>query len=303
MQRKQDDAQGIFFQQQLTLIEQSLFQKKYPEKFGRKLVPLDNQGGPGVAFRKWRMLDRIGTAKAINNYADNLPMVSLSGQEFSARVKDYGIGFRWTIREIDEARFAGQPLDTMLANAARDGYEDTFDDLVFNGDVDNGVQGLMDPPTIPIYTPGTSSGSGDDTWPNKTGEEMIADVRSLVSGIKTLTKQTQAANLVWMSPERLDLLRTTNINSTDKTILAYLQGAFPGVIFDECSRLSTMGVGGVQRMLAMQQDKDVLYFWEPQPYTTYPAQWENLAVKVPAKGAVGGCIVRRPLAIAFMDGI
>jgi hypothetical protein len=302
-QKKKDEAQGVFFAEQLTLIEATVAKKEYPAKHGRKLVPADNTGGPGVAARKWRQLDRLGMAKAISEYGDDLPMVSLSGQEFMAKVKDFGIAVTWTQREADEAQFAGVPLNADLAEAARDGYEDTVDELIWLGDIANGVQGLMEHPNIPIHTPGTSAGAGDDTWPNKTAIEMVADVVALLTGVETATKQIHQANLVWMSPERFNLLATTPMPNTSMTVLAYLRGAYPGVVFDKCYRLSTSGAGGTQRMLALHQDKSVFYFWEPQSFTMYPAQQRNFKFIVPCKGAVGGVIVKRPLAIAFMDGI
>jgi hypothetical protein len=304
-QEKNDAAQGVFFREQLTLLEAAALEKKYPAKKGRMLVPVDNTGGPGVVFRKWRMFDRIGVAKAISEAGDDLPLVSLSGQEFQAKAKSYGIAVPFTEDEIEQAKFAGEALDGMKMNAARDGYEDTVDDLIFSGDSSQGVQGLLDHPNVPIYTPGTSAGAGDDTWPNKTSAEIVADVDSVLTGMRTLTKDTQIANFVGLSIERLALLARMPMGSgdTNYTVMKHLKETFPGVIFDSINRLSTAGVGGVQRMIAMQQDKDVLYFWEPQSFTFYPEQRQLFKRVIPAKGRVGGVIVRRPMAIAFMDGV
>lgn len=303
IQHRNDDAQGVWFREQLTVLESDVMKKEYGNKTGRLLLPVDNTGGPGVAFKKYRLMDRLGVAKAINEAGDDLPLVSLTGQEFTNKAQDYGIGAAWSQRELDEAQFAKTSLEADLLEAARDGYEDKVDELIWTGDSARGVQGLMDHPNIPIYTPGTSAGAGDDTWPNKTAEEMIADVRTLLSGIKVNTKNLYAANLVWASPERLDLLSTTYISGGSKTAMEVLKGAFPGVIFDSSHRLTTASAAGAQRLIAMFQDKKVAHAWEPQPFSIYPAQQKNFKYIVPCKGAFGGVIVKRPMAIAFMDGV
>lgn len=302
-ENRMDDAQGVWFREQLTVLEPEVMKKDYPGKSGRLLLPVDNSGGPGAAFKKYRLMDRLGVAKAINEAGDDLPLVSLTGQEFTNKAQDYGIGASWTQRQIDEAIFSKTSLESDLLEAARDGYEDKVDELIWTGDSAHGVQGLMDHPNIPIYTPGTSAGAGDDTWPNKTAEEMIADVRTLLSGIKVNTKNLYSANLVWVSPERLDLLATTYISGGSKTAMDVLKGAFPGIVFDSSYRLTTASAAGAQRMLAMFQDKKVAHAWEPQPFTVYGPQQKNFKFIVPCKGAFGGVIVKRPLAIAFMDGI
>jgi hypothetical protein len=303
---RQDAAQGVIFREQLTLIEQKPFEKKYPAKKGRMILPLDSQGGPGTQKRKWRMMDRYGIAAALSDKGHKLPLVELSGEEFEATAKPYGIGAPFDWFEVEASKKSGQPLDSMKLVAARDGYEDLVDDLIFSGDPARKIQGLNDHPNIPIYTPGTSASGGDDTWPNKTQDEIIADVRSVLSGIRTTTKETQAANLVLLPTSRFDLIATMRVGDggADRTVLQYLQSVFPSVKFDSWYRLETAGASSTKRMMALEVSEDVLYFWEPQPFTQYPDHKDGpFSWVVPYKGECGGVIVRRPLACAFMDGV
>jgi hypothetical protein len=304
--KREDASQGVIFREQLTLIEKEPFQKKYPAKVGRSLLPLDTQGGPGVLKRKWRMYDRFGIAAMLSPRSSKINLVELSGEEFEATAADFGIGAPFNITEVEQAQFAGVPLDSMKLTACRDGYEDLVDDLIFAGDPDNKIQGLNDHPNIPIYTPGVSAGSGDDTFPNKTIDEILADFRTLRTGVKSTTKQTHEPKLYVMSPERLDLISTLRVSDggSDRFLLAVLLAAFPGSRFASWDRLSTAGVGGVQRLMALDTDKDVAYLWEPQPFSQYPQFQEGAFTWiVPYKGRFGGVVVRRPLACAYMDGI
>jgi hypothetical protein len=305
-QERRDESQGVFFREQLTGMKATALEKKYPAKMGRRIVPVSNEGGPGAVFRKWKMFDRLGVAKALSEAADNVPFVSLSGQEFQSKAHSYAIAAPFSDDEIEQAQFAGVPLSQMKISAMRDGYEDTVDDLILIGSAAEGIQGLLDHPNIAVHTPGASAGAGDDTWPNKTALEMVADVDAPLTSIRVLSKGTQKADLVLLSIERLALLRRTPMGSgdTNYTVLKHLMEVHPGVIFDEIEQLSTAGVGATQRMIAMQQSADVLDFWEPQPYTTYPEFRDKPFRRVvPAKGRCGGVSLYRPLAAAFMDGI
>ncbi len=305
-QNREDAAQGVIFREQLTLIEKEPFEKKYPEKIGRSILPIDNAGGPGVGKRKWRMYDRFGIAAMLSPRSNKINLVELSGQEFEANAHDFGIGAPFNFTEVEEAKFAGVPLDSMKLTACRDGYEDLVDDLIFSGDPDNSIQGLNDHPNIPIYTPGTSAGAGDDTWPNKTVDEILADFRSVNTGIKSTTKQTHSPKLWLMSPERLDLISTLRLGDggADRFLIDLLKNAFPGSKFASWDRLSTASVAGAQRLMALDVGKDIAYIWEPQAFTQYPQYQDGpFTWIVPYKGRFGGVVVRRPLAMAFMDGI
>ena len=113
------------------------------------------------------------------------------------------------------------------------------------------------------------------------------------------------ANTVGMSIERLALIRRTPMGAGDAnyTIAKFLGETFPGVVFFDHNKLTLASAAGAQRMIAFQQDADVLDFWEPQPFTIYPEVVGVLKRTVVAKGRIGGVSVLRPLAIAFMDGI
>jgi hypothetical protein len=305
-QERKDESQGVFFREQLTVMKATALEKKYPAKMGRRIVPVSNEGGPGAVFRKWRMFDRLGVAKALSEAGDNVPFVSLTGQEFSSKAHSYAIAAPFTDDELEQAQFGGVPLQQMKITAMRDGYEDTVDDLILLGSKEEGIQGLLDHPNVAVYTPGTSAGAGDDTFPNKTPLEIVADFDAIITGIRVATKRTQQVTLVLLSVERLALLARTPMGTGDTgyTILKHLQATFPGVIFDAVDQLSTAGVGSTQRLIAMEQSPDVIDFWEPQPYTMYP-EFKDKPFRrvVPAKGRCGGVSLYRPLAVAFMDNI
>jgi hypothetical protein len=300
-QVRKDAGESIFFQRQLEWIEQKVYLKKYPEHRAREFFPVSNEGGPGVTKITYRMYERVGIAQAIQDYAKDFKRVNLRANESSAKVQGYGEAIEYSKDEADAARFANVNLDTALADTARYGYEELVEQVAAKGDPSTGLLGFNTNPNVPIYAAAT--GVGGFLWSQKTPDEIVTDISTLMSSIPSLTNDVEAANTVLLDPGHFELILRLRLPNTLASVLSYVQETNPGVEFRKWSRMKAAGVGGVGRMAAYTKDPDKIELREPEPFKIYPFQQIMLLWRAPAYGRVAGIVFRYPLSAAFLDGI
>lgn len=300
-EQRNDASESLFMARQLEHIESTVYRKEFPEYMARSLFPVNNKGGPGVKTITYKMLERVGQAQAISDYAKDFRRVNVKATEHTAKVKDYGESIAYSIDELEAARRTNTNLDGELADAVREGYEQTFDEVCFNGDAAHGIQGFNTNPNIPLYSVGT--GVGGNTWALKTSDEIITDVSTLISSIISLTKGRERANAVLMPIPSFELVSRKRLTDSSETVLAFLQKTNPGVQFIGWWRMDTAGVGGIKRMTAYRRDPSRVEAREPQAFQIYPFQADMLTWTAPAMGKIGGVVLRYPLSAAHMDGL
>lgn len=300
-QQRNDAGESLFMARQLEHIESTVYRKEFPEYLARSLFPVSNEGGPGVKLITYKMLERVGQAQAISDYAKDFRRVNLKATEHSAKVKDFGESISYSIDEMESAKRNGFNLDGEYAEAAREGYEQTFDEVCFNGDAAHGIMGFNSNPNIPLYTVGT--GVGGNTWALKTSDEIVTDVSTLISSVTSLTKGRERVNTVLLPDVSFELISRKRLTDSSESVLSYLQKVNPGVQFIGWWRMNDAGVSGVKRMTAYKRDPSRLQAREPEAFQIYPFQQDMLTFKAPAKGKIGGVVVRYPLSAAHMDGL
>lgn len=299
---RNDANESIFFARQLEYIEQKVYNKIYPALKARELFPVSNEGGPGVRTITYRLLERIGVAQLISDFAQDFKRVNLRASEFTASVKGFGDAIIYSKEEADAARHANVNLDTALAEGARYGYEAKLEDIAAFGDKKAGLLGFNDNPNVPLYT-APNGASGHSDWPRKTADEIIADVSSLLASIPALTNDAEKADTVLLSPARYEFIQRLRLPNTLGSVLSYLEETNPDVTFLKWFKMKGAGVGGTERMAAYTRDPDKITLREPEPYKIYPFQQNMLQWQAPAYGRLAGIVMRYPLSASFLDGI
>ncbi len=302
-QQRADANESIFFARDLEFQESTVYEKKYPQIKFRQLFPVNNQGGAAVLFVTYKMLDKTGIAQVITDYAQDLPRVNLSGIEVTKQVFSVADSAVYSQREVDAAMATGTNLDSTLLSTMREAYERKLDEIASTGHVRSGLEGFNTNGNIPIIAPGTSAGVGDDTWPNKTIDEIILDFSSAYNAVPANSSNVHEPNTFMLSPERLALLGQLRITGTAEPLSTFLAKAYPGCSFLTWHRMSTASAAGAQRLACGVRSSDVLEFREPMPFRIYPLERKGLTYTYSGEGRTAGMVVRYPLAWVFMDGI
>ena len=185
------DDDGIFFQRQLEAIEAQTYDVLYPDLEARSCFKTNTFGGAGARTLTYRSFDRIGKAQVINARATDLPKSDISGKEYSISVKSVGVAYDYDIDEIAAAQMAGMPLEARKTMAARRGYEEYINSVVWRGDVDAGLNGLFTISEI-RRIPVAAGTSGQTAWVDKTPDEVIADLTNACGDMYAGTKKINA---------------------------------------------------------------------------------------------------------------
>lgn len=297
-----DGNETAILDRELRAVEAKVLLIEYPELKHRRFIPVEGGVDPGAESVWFRELDYRGEAKIIANYADDLPRVDISRNEFPVPVKSIGDSFAYSDLDLMRAAMSGVPLDAMRARAARDIMERKLDNLACFGDASAGLAGFINNANVTITAPLTANGK--TLWSQKTPDDIIADLSYLRQKIVTDTLELHSPNTFLLPTTLMEYISTRRMgDGSDTTILKFFQANNPGVLIESWTRLKTANAAGTAgRIIAYQRDPMVLSHKIPLEYTQLPPERKNLAWIVNAWARTAGLQLYRPKAVLFMDG-
>jgi hypothetical protein len=298
---------GIFFQRQLESIEGTIYKFKKKELKYRQYIPVSTRDNPGAETITYRMLDMVGAAVVIANYATDLPRADILGKEFTQKVKSLGTSFGWNTQEIRAAALANVPLEMDKANAARRSIREKESNIAWNGDSDNGIKGLIDNPNIPVQA--APDPGGGTEWANKTPDQIIADISAMVTKVRKQSKGIHNADTLLLPIDQYNLIATIPRSATsDTTILEFIQK--PGNSYGLTTvdwlpdELDSAFTGGTEDgAICYERDPEILELRIPLELELLAVQQRGLEFIVPGESRIGGVVVRFPLGMLFFTGI
>jgi hypothetical protein len=298
-----DSAESIFFTRELEKVKSKTYDIKFNNIRFAEYFPVSTEAGPAAETITYRQFDQVGITKIIHNYATDIPSVNVKAQEFTSSIRSLANSYTYSIQEIRAARQANKRLPDRLAKASRRSNDEKTNDIAWNGDADNNLIGFLTAPNVPQVTV-PNPGSGTE-WVNKTADEILLDMNTLVNGIVDTTNGVEKPDTLLLPIAQYTLI-ASNPRSTqsDTTILQYFLTNNPFIkTVDWAVELKGAGPASSDLMVAYRKDPDALTLEIPQPYEQFPPQEEGLAFKINTHSRVGGIIVYYPLSISKADGI
>lgn len=295
-----DAGESLFLERQLEAVEARLFQKKMRELRYRQFIPITNVAGPGAAVITYYLYTKVGMAKIIANPSDDLPRSDVYAERFTMNVHNEGTSFGYSTRDLRQAVFAGVPLDSMKADAARRGIHELENTLAWTGDSSHNIVGLLEHPNIPTVQAPLNAGATSRAWADKTADEIIEDIRLMTSGIRQATNGVHEGNVLLLPIAQRDIIALRpRATGTDTTILEYITK--PGNSFglarvDWLTELVGAGTGASDMALCYELDEEVLQMHIPMEMQMLPPQARNMEFIIPVEAEVAGVVVRYPLA-------
>jgi hypothetical protein len=301
-----DAAENLFFERQLESVAAKSYDVKYPQLKGRQFVPVNNQVDRGAETHKFMQYDMAGVAKIISNYADDLPASDVKGKEFRVPIKTLGGSFHYNVQEIQNARFAGLPLEQRKANACRRSIEELIDKIIATGDTDTGIVGLFALANTLVYTVPQGASTHTD-WARKTPLEILADLVSITSLIVETTNEVEVPDTLILPVAQRQIITNTPISlagATSVSIEKYFLDTNPYIkTIEQWYKAKGAGVSSADRMVCYRRDPDALQVIIPLEAEFLPPQAKGLAFQIPAWARCAGVITYYPMSIAYGDGI
>jgi len=293
-----DASETLVFARQLEHIKNRLYKKQYAALKGRGFVPFSNEAGPNKEFITYRVWTGYTMAKLITNYSTDFETVTASASEVFLKFYDFGNAYEYSMRDIQLASAAGVPLASMKAELARDGHELAIDEAVAVGVPQVKTYGLTNHPNISILSVTTG------TWSSATGEQLVADLESIITQMEVLTLEIHRPDTILMSTLAYRLISTKAFNSAsgDKTVLQVFQARNPGISVQSWTKLATANATGTAgRIIAYKKDPTVIEFEMGEEFHAYPAMQRGMSMVTPCMSRFAGVAVHQPLALAYFD--
>jgi hypothetical protein len=288
------EALSLFVGEQLVAQAKTVYEEHLPPLSSEQLVP--SQGGDlGASEIAREVYQHVGRAQTVADAADDLPVANAGVIRDLYKVAMGGVAYRYNLREIRAAMFAGRPLDAKRAQSARRAILEYLNDVFFVGDVQMGVYGLLRFPYIPRpildladFQPGAAVG------------DTLAALYSLENQIRNQSSLAETPTHLLLPPAIYQYVAQTSASSIDPfvTILeVYKRNAQYAKTVLEVREFAGAGPAGEDLIACLSLGSpELAEHLVPDPLTILPVQERNLASIVNMVCESAGFVTEFPLA-------
>jgi hypothetical protein len=286
-----DAGEELFFARQHELIENQLYEIRYPELKARSHFSVNFQGGPAISSITYRVLDRYGTAAVGLGF----PRVGIKAQERSMTIQPLTDSWGYNFQEIREAQHVGMDLDAAEARAARRKIAELEDKITYLGDKTSGLVGAFTHPNFPVMI-------GKVPLTRATPSSQIVDeFLELIDKTEDLSKGVERINTVLMPRKLMAFLkRPYSDQAPQYTIMRSIQDAYEDVQFDWCNWCVGAGSSGEDIIFAYNRNPENMELRIPHEFETFPPRiGDKEDYKINAHERFGGLQVRFAVGIIY----
>lgn len=318
---RMDAGEAAFFARQLEYIKARTYDIKYPEGSIQQIITVSSEAGPGADSIVIRQYNTVGKMALIGENTKDLPRVEMYGKEDSVGVKTWGESYGYTIEEIQKAMYAGIPMQTRKANAARLAYDQTLNDIGWNANGTakwGGIRGLLYAVDV-INTAADNTISLNLNWCGPNGEDegtpseqIISDITTIINTPYIRSKKVEKVNRMLLPVAVFTYLQVKRVSSvSDTTILEFVRKQFPGVKFEAINELANVkpkpsaptGTATTDVVIAFNDSADNVTFEVPQTFTQMPVEVRGLEYTVNCFCRVSSVNVYYPKSMIIAEGI
>ncbi len=297
-----------FMVAQATYIEPQVIRIKYPELNYAEFVPIDSSGNEWAKSVTFFSIDQIGVADWFHHMARDVPMADIDRQKYEVAIEMAGIGYQYTIEELQQAMMVPNlNLTAERAAAARRAYEEFCHNAAMYGDSRKNWKGLTNyslPAVVNVTSP----------WPGLAGTNpgnILRDVNSILTGIWQSSLTVEMANTLLLPLSVMGVLSMTQLPNTTMNLLewikknnVYSQEVGGELLVRGVRGLDTAGATGGGRAIAYDRNPDVLKMHRPMSHRFLDVYRDGaLTYKIPGIFRLAGLEVRRPGAVRYIDNI
>lgn len=308
-----NDAQqalGFIIPQQLR-IETEVFQLRYPSFDYSALAFVDTSGDMWDIGSIFYSGDVAGKVEFMSGKGFDMPYADISRTQFLQENRLAAIGYEWSLQELQRASKLGRSLATDKADAARKVAESWLYGIFVNGNTEKGWTGLINDANVPTANVANDGTGPSRLWSTKTPQQILRDINEALTSVYTTSGETEIANRLLLPTTRFQYIASTPLgDNADKTILSFIRDnnaltAENGqpLVIRGMRNLETAGASGTARMVAYNNDKNVVRFHLPGPHEFLPAfQKSEMTWSVGGIMNVGGTEIRLPKGMTYRDG-
>lgn len=291
---------SLAFARSFEYVEKELNRIEYLPLQSEVLIPSGSFGASeGHKKVTYRIIEDTGSADFLDHHADDQPRADVNASESSVDMQHLSIEYAWTVMELDAV--AADPtirLDVERKRSAIDAARRKHDEIAAIGSTKFGMKGFLNSTIVPLVSPITGG------WSAATADQVIADVQKLMDAPRIATGNNHEADTLLVDDTNWAVLNKPRAN-TDTTIRKWLLENIKNLkTIEPWSRLNLgNAAGNGPRAVSYKKDPAVVRYYNVLLMKELPPQHRNYEVKIPCYGVTGFTNIRRPKAVAYMDGV
>lgn len=296
-----NDEVGIFLARELETILARSFEVEYADIKYSQLIPISTEVGSGADSYTYKVFDKQGSMKVIQDKASDLPRADILRKEVTHAVRSLGGSFAYTIQETRAAAMVpGVNLEQRRANAVRRAYEEKVQEIAYFGNAANGLKGLFNNDQIDKIVP--------DKWFDDAGtttDEMLALLNEPATRLVETSNMKEQPNTMLMPYDVYRIISTTpRSNTSDTTVMEFFLRTNPFITsIEPINELDATKTDFLDkdRIIVYDRSPDKLQLHIPQPLEFLPPVRQNLEFSVAAHSRIGGTSVYYPKSVMVME--
>lgn len=238
-----------------------------------------------------------------------IPGVSVNGRKIALPLRPLAREVSYTSIELARSALVGQPIDVQKLDALNVLYQMNTDQMVYVGSDDVGATGLVNNADVTVANVANGV-SGSPLWSNKTPDEILADVNTLIVGAWTSAAYAVCPSDLLLPPTQFSYLAAQKVSSAGNiSILEFLKmNSISNTIngrplnINPVKWLAGAGVSDVDRMVAYTNDESRVRF-PMVPIRRETAYYQGIRYAAPYLWAFGEMEFVYPETVRYADGI
>lgn len=292
MGNRLDEDGSIFLARELDYVKAQVYEVETLPLTGLQLFPVVNEIPAYAKTFTYQILDGVGMARIVSDYADDLPLVDVGMREETGKVYRIGNAYLYSIDEVNASIATGKNLPTRKATEARKAHDVKNNDMIFNGDANHQIVGLFDHPNIPHTV---SAG-----W--TTAAIAFAELSAAIASVTTTTGGLHNVTNIVIPPS-VNLIMATNMPNTSISYRTYFNQENPGLTWQVSAEMEDWDGNGNRAVLLLERDASNAAIEIPEAFNQLPPQPKDLHYKIPCTSKSAGLIVYRPLTMNLITGV
>lgn len=307
-----DQQQALgFIMPQFYNVETQVYARKYPSYDYASIIPVITEGSEWARGTLFRSSDVVGEAKFLSGRSNDMPYADVTRAQHLQGFEMAGIGFEWTLDELNVAALEGRNIGTEKADGAKKVAEQLLWRTAMSGNTNLGWTGLINDANVTATNAPNDGASSARTFASKTPDQVLRDINDMIVGITTDTLETELADTVLLPTTIFQTLAARRMGDTTMTVLefvrqnnAYTAQTNSPLTIRALRTLETAGASSTKRAIAYVRSPDVLRFHLPMPHRFLePFKKSSMVWEVAGIMRTGGTEIRLPKAVRYLDAI
>lgn len=299
MSQFREDA--VLRPQDLEAVDKKIYEPKKEELKARTILNVKTDVPAGAETYSYDVMTRSGAAKILAPGATDIPLVDADLTRHTVNIYSIATAFNLSVQEIRNAQMARRPVEVTKADTARKAIAEKENKLVWMGDKDHNILGVVNATGIQVLAVNNNAGGTSTKWKDKTGVEIVEDIKKAKNLVNKLPGH-MADTLLVAADQYEHLEKVYNVN-TMQTCLQYIQSQNWFKRIDYTSDINGQGTAGTDCFLVLDSSPDVVEMLVSMDITRHQQEYKFPNYKIPLEERCGGAIVRYPMAIVRGEGI